>query len=340
MKQILTFALTVLLAAPLHAQDSLQPLVEDSVQNHILPHVDHFAEASQELSGVVQAQCGQDDDAVRASFHDAFDAWIGMSHLRFGPTETDNRAFAIAFWPDSRGVTPKTLRALITSDDPALTDPQAFRDVSIAARGLYALEFLLFDAQISQLGAVETRCALARAIAGDVAENAAQIQAEWQGGYAEALTQPDSDSRYKTQAEAAQELFKALGTGLQFTADTRLGRPLGANGKTRPKRAEVRRSGRSLRHVVLTLEAAQDLAARLAAGDAELTDRLQVSFARALKAAARLESDPTFAGVADVQGRLRIEALQQRINEIRALIAAELGPKLGVAAGFNSLDGD
>ncbi|HBR37591.1 MAG TPA: peptidase M75, partial [Sulfitobacter pontiacus] len=56
---------------------------------------------------------------------DAFDAWIAVSHLRFGPSETDNRAFALAFWPDSRGATPKTLAGLITDADPVGRDPQA-----------------------------------------------------------------------------------------------------------------------------------------------------------------------------------------------------------------------
>jgi len=50
--------------------------------------------------------------------------------------------------------------------------------------------------------------------------------------------------------------------------------------------------------------------------------------------------DPALAGVAEPQGRLRVEALQQSINDIRSLAAAQLGPTLGISAGFNSLDGD
>lgn len=341
MKSILTFSLVgaVCLASPLAAQEALQPLIRDGVSNYIMPRVDAFAAGTTELSEVVAAECGHNDRAVEASFHNTFDAWTAMSHLRFGPTETDERAFAIAFWPDSRGVTPKVLRAMIVSDDPAISDPQAFRDVSIAGRGIYALEFLLFDPEISGLGSVETRCALARAIAGDMEQNAAGIAADWHNGFAVLLTRPGAGGRYETQAEAAQELFKALGAGLQFTAETRLGRPLGKVGKPRPKRAEAWRSGRSLHQVVLTLEAAQDLALRLASDNPDLQATLKTAFARALQAAQRVE-DPVFAGVTTVQGRLRIEVLQQRISEIRTLIAAELGPKLGVAAGFNSLDGD
>jgi len=44
-----------------------------------------------------------DGDAARgevdAAYHVAFDAWMSVSHLRFGPSEADDRAFAIAFYP-------------------------------------------------------------------------------------------------------------------------------------------------------------------------------------------------------------------------------------------------
>ena len=63
---------------------------------------------------------------------------------------------------------------------------------------------------------------------------------------------------------------------------------------------------------------------------------------RARKALRRAEmlDDPVFAGVSDAQGRLRVEVLQQAIQLIGEHSAQYLGPSLGVAAGFNSLDGD
>ena len=33
----------------------------------------------------------------------AFDAWMGVQHLRFGPSEVDGRSLSIAFWPDPKG---------------------------------------------------------------------------------------------------------------------------------------------------------------------------------------------------------------------------------------------
>ncbi len=50
------------------------------------------------------------DPVLTEAYHAAFDAWIKTSHLRFGPSEVNDRAFALAFWPDSRGQYPRRWR--------------------------------------------------------------------------------------------------------------------------------------------------------------------------------------------------------------------------------------
>ena len=52
------------------------------------------------------------------------------------------------------------------------------------------------------------------------------------------------------------------------------------------------------------------------------------------------QESPVFAGVDTPMGRFKVEVLQQKIDTIRYVIASELGPELGLAAGFNSQDGD
>ena len=66
---------------------------------------------------------------------------------------------------------------------------------------------------------------------------------------------------------------------------------------------------------------------------------LESAYDRAYGIAGRLD-DPMLAGVANPQGRIRAEALKQAVDAIRRIIAENLGPALGVSAGFNSLDGD
>lgn len=338
MRHLLLSAVLALAPVIAPAQDS-KPVIERVVAEHILPRFQLLAETSAQLQTAAQDDCSPTSQSLRTAYSDAFDAWIQASHLRFGPTEVNDRAFALAFWPDSRGATPRSLTALLTDKDPAIASPATYAQVSIAARGFYAMEFLIYDAGITETGTPDDRCTLIQTVTADIATTSAAIFEDWQTDYARRLLSPDADGTYRSQEEVLQELFKALTTGLEFTSDTRLGRPLGTFERPRPTRAESWRSGRSARHVALSLTALRDLATQLARNDAEIAERIDASFERSLTLLTELD-DPIFAGVATPQTRLKVEVLQQSIDATRDIVRGELGPTLGVAAGFNSLDGD
>ena len=326
-----TLAAAIIIAAPAIAD---QPDIRAIVESHILPGYEVRALEASELADAASENCALENPSLIEAYHEAFDAWVKVSHLRFGPSEQDDRAFALAFWPAPRGATAKALSVLIRNEDPAVSDAQAFRTVSIAARGFYALEFLLFDPQFSPVDASDYHCRLIQAVATGIAMTSEAIHADWVEGYADLMVNAENET-YRTSTEAARQLFTALSTGLEFTSQTRLGRPMGTFERPRPNRAEARRSERSLRHVVLSLEATWELAALIS----NENDTLGTAFQTAIGRAAALD-DPVFAGVAEPQGRLRIEVLQQNIEEIRTILAEDVGPALGISAGFNSLDGD
>ena len=326
----------MLAAAAMVATPALadQPDIRAIVDGHILPGYETLEREASELSVAATKDCSPENPSLIASYHVAFDAWVSVSHLRFGPSEEDDRAFALAFWPDPRGSTPKALSALFRDEDAAVSDVEAFETVSVAARGFYALEFLLFDPQFSAVDGPEYHCKLIKAITTDIAMTANAIHEGWVDGYADLMANGENNT-YRSSTEAARQLFTALSTGLEFTSQTRLGRPMGTFERPRPNRAEARRSERSLRHVVLSLKATQELAA-LISGENEA---LEQAFQRAIGRAKNLE-DPVFSGVDDPQGRFKVEVLQQNIETIRTILAEDVGPSLGIAAGFNSLDGD
>ncbi|MCT8162175.1 imelysin family protein [Pseudoruegeria sp. SHC-113] len=326
----LAFALSLLTAAPALAAPDMARIVE----GHVLPGYQALARETAHLADTAAQGCAPDSPELQTAYHAAFDAWVSVSHLRFGPSEQDDRAFALAFWPDPRSATPKALAGLIATEDPVVETPEAFTTVSIAARGFYALEYLLFDPHLVSAASPAYHCALVQAITSDIAANAEAILASWEGGYGALMIVPGNDT-YRSETEAAQQMFTALTTGLEFTANARLGRPLGSFDAPRPTRAEARRSGRSLRHVVLSLTATRDLAALISGEDAGV----DAAFADALARAEGLQ-DPTLAGVSDPASRFRIEALQQEVDALRRLLAEQVGPSLGLAAGFNALDGD
>lgn len=338
MKRFALIASLLIAPVPVLAQD-FDPVAQDVLEAHIMPRFTALAQQSQLLAKAAQTDCTATSVSLRAAYNDAFDAWVSASHLRFGPTEVDDRAFALAFWPDSRGATPRTLANLIAEQDPIAESAEAYADMSIAARGFYALEFLLYDDTLMSMEPAGYHCQLVQTVSADIAATSAAILKDWEDSYSTTLLSPAPDGTYRSDEEVLQELFKSLTTGLEFTSDTRLGRPLGTFDKPHPNRAEARRSGRSKAHVALSLMSLQDLAGRLAAQDDALVSTLDHAFETANTRLASLD-DPVFAGVAEPQSRLRVEVVQQAIDAIRATVREQLGPTLGVAAGFNALDGD
>ena len=315
--------------APLALSAALLAGVEEAVDAHALPRVAAFAEAAAALDAAARQDC--EAEAVRPACHDAFDACMGVSHLRMGPLEEDGRALAVAFWPDERDATGRALRALLRSEDPAALEPEVFTEASVAARGLLSLERLLTETPYEE---GDRACAPVRAIARDLAATAA-ARAGWEGGFAEAhRTAGAAGGAFPREEDAARALYTALATGLQFTEEGRLDRSLGTFERPRPLRAEARRSERSSRSVALSLGALRELAAALA--DPPET---RAALDRAIASGEALD-DPALAGVVEPQGRVRVEALRGEVRAAREAAEAEIGPALGVRPGSNVLDGD
>ena len=319
MRLALAFAL---IASPVFAD------VNAVLENHILPGHAALAISTQTLSESAAADCTP--DAVIPAFHAAYDDWISISHIQFGPLEDQGLTLAMAFWPDPKDRTARAIARLTSVSDPIVDDRVAFFDVSAAAQGFTALERVLFEAQSDE----DYACRLTQAMAAGLADKAAALNAGW-ADHADLLRNAGQNDRYQSETEAKRALFTALSTGLEFLHDQRLGRPLGTFDRPRPKRAEARRSERSLRHVILSLDALEDLAVTLA-GEVPQTE---AAFAQARARAVALE-DPTLAGVSNPAKRFKVEVLQQAVRAIQVAVIEDIGTPLGVQAGFNALDGD
>lgn len=308
------------------------------VTQHAIPAVTHFATQTAALDMAAQKDCTA--KAMQPSYHAAFDAWMGVQHLNIGPIEAEARSLSIAFWPDKKGMIPKALAAMIKDQDTAVQNADDFAHVSIAARGLFALEFILFDDKFDVYDQGDYICDLVQAISHDLTQTAAYIADGWtrDGGFAAELLAAGTPehTRYLSETEAAQALYTMLLTGLENTAEQRLGRPLGSFTKPRPKRAEAYRSERSARNVMLSVQAARDFAVAMAPKTpTETLDILDEVLTKLQQL-----NDPTFAGVSEPASRLKIEIIAQRIEAATDSIANDIGAPLDISAGFNASDGD
>lgn len=314
-----------LIAAPVFAD------VSDALSEHVLPGHARLAEATSALATSAATDCSP--EALRPAFHAAYDAWVSISHIQFGPIEDQSTSLAMAFWPDPKDRTGKALARLTAAQDDIVDDATHWSDVSAAAQGFTALERVLYDAQPDP----EYACRLTQAIAAGLAKKSAALAQAWPE-FADLMNSAgtEGNTRYQSPKEAQRAFYTALSTGLEFLHDQRLGRPLGTFDRPRPARAEARRSERSLRHITLSLAALEELSTYLGHGDLTQT---RAAFAAA-RARADGMDDPALAGVADPASRFRIEALQQGVRTVQVAVIDEIGTPLGISAGFNSLDGD
>ena len=305
--------------------------VQRTIDTHILPGHAALAQATDDLASDAAANCTP--EAVHPAFHAAYDAWISISHIQFGPIEDQALTLQMSFWPDPKDSTGKALARLTAAQDPIFDDPGAWAEVSAAAQGFTALERMLYAPQAD----ADYACRLTQVIATGLADKSAAILADWPN-FAMLMTTAgaDGNTRFQSEDEARRALYTALSTGLEFLHDQRLGRPLGTFDRPRPRRAEARRSERSQRHIELSLAALEDLATSMIEGDLTGT---RDAFARARELASSLD-DPALAGVSDPIRRIRVEALQRTVRDIQNAVNTEIGNPFGIPAGFNSLDGD
>lgn len=329
-------ALLLVFAGPVWAVDHAA-LARRALDGQILPGFDALAAETAALSAAV-GDCS-DPDAIRAGYDRAFDARMGVSHIRFGPLEEGETGFAIAFWPDTRGATLRSLGALQAAQDPVVDDPAAFARVSIAARGLFALDLLLAEGAAPAPGGYD--CRLLGAVAADLAATAARADGRWRDPYAGYVVAPGPENPIFLKPEdVTRALYTAMVTGLEATAGLRYGRPLGTFQAPQPRRAEAWRTGRSDRNALLSVEAARRLYELAFAPELGLQAQRHVESAFDLALHEIRAAEPMVAALETTGGRLRVEAARQGVEKLIAALDAAVGPALGVAGGFNSMDGD
>ncbi len=331
----------------------------------LVPRHRALAQATRDLAAAATRFCDRPDaiglDRVTAAYNAAADAWIGVEPVGFGPIELRMRSPRLYFWPDPTGRAERDVGEFLTTGDTAILEPLQFAGQTVSLQGLPAAEAVLYDTGAADhllAGDDEgkLRCALLRAIAGNVAELAGGLFADWTQGehpFVRTLATPGADNPdYASQAEVTAAFLKSINHALQLAVDTRLKPVLGPGiDAARPDRAEARGSGRSLRNIILGLESAQRLylgpngtdgleaLAAAGAADPEIAALLRKAFGITIETA-RGVAKPLDIAVLDPAERPKLEKLATQIQALRQLIGTRLAAALGLSLGFNALDGD
>jgi predicted lipoprotein len=287
--------------------------------------------------------------ALRGGFDAVSDAWMQAQFFRLGPLGAQQRSDRFEYWPEKRNIVDKQLAALVAAKDAAALAPDKFAQASVAVQGLSALERLLYgDAARQVLSAgpdQKPRIAVIRAICHNLDAVARELRDTWEQALADPKTAAAPFSA--NPEEAAAQFYAGVATGLQIVSDQKIAGPRGQTiDKAKPKTAEQWRSGRSLKNITLNLQALRNaavgphgFATLLKPDQAALKDEIAQAFDAALKAAAEAP-EPLDTAVADETGRKKVGALLIAVNHVRDLMKQKAPQALGIALGFNELDGD
>ncbi len=360
----LVAAVTIIVAATVAGARADEPgdpgeaefaaLVRAAVEFHVRPAHERFAQRAELLELDLEALCAAPDqpklEEARRALAGAIHAISALETVRVGPLAEDNRRERIAFWPDARGRGLAQVQRILADEDPSALDPTSLSGKSVAVQGLPALEFLLYGAgSEAMLGPGSFRCGYALAIAANLRAIGDGMVRDWEAedGAAALLLEPGPENPlFLDHAEAAGEMVAGMATAMEIVADQKLRAILGDSpALAKPRQAPWWRSGETLPALEASFEATQHLfevsgaADLLSPGEAWLGNAILFEARNAIRVA-RAIRQPIAALVVDPAGRDAAKYLAVVAASLKRSIGREYPAMVGLAQGFNALDGD
>ena len=329
-------------------------------KKHVLPRYEIFAIQTSKMDEVAQKFClrptQEGFSELRESFHMAADSWAGIQHIQFGPIDEKLRLNRIYFWPDKHNTGSKHLGRLLKSKDKSLLEQERFTLMSVALQGFPALERLLFSQSKALFSGNEDaifRCHFILSITKNlqiIAETVLQEWVEENEGFLKVTTSTGAPF-YSGENEIFQDFLASLYGNFRAIHDLKLRRPLGETPeKSRPKRSEAWRSERSLKNIILNLEAARQLFQ--GEGDFGIDDFITMlhpgtsitkdfnTYLDYTLNTARNISLPMHKAVRNPEQHDQVDRLKAQVQALLVFVKGRIANSVGLGIGFNLLDGD
>ncbi len=338
--------------------------LESIANTVILPSYRELATHVGALDAAVVTFCAQPDtatlDSVRGAWRRVRDTWKTSDAFYFGPAH-DLRARAAFDWPS---VSAYKIEGFLSDTSIAFNDT-FFDNTPADARGLWALEYVLFDADDGEPERIALsafldngvdngaarRCEYVRGLVGAMGRSAQQILASWEPEGEDFLGDFSGKSRltYKTSQEALSVVVNGVVFAVEDAANLYLGVALLLDGAAvfDPKKIPMHLSNHALADIEAALLGAQavytgDLDGVEGAGvdtlvrarKADVDDTVKNRFLEAL-AAVRAVNGPL-----ETATTVQVQAAFDAVKALQTALEAEVSPVLGVSLTFNDNDGD
>ncbi len=330
--------------------------------NHIIPRYKIFYESSNSLVKSTKNLCDKNINnnklrLVQNYFHNALDAWMNISHISFGPIETNARSNRIFFWPDKHNTGVKHLNRLIIKKDKKNYHNDNFKKLSVAVQGFPALEKLLFSESewlFYKNENAEYRCHLIQTISKNIKLISFSIFQEWTIKYKDIFVNKtlSSHSVYTGDKQFFFQFHKSLINSLQYISNLKLGRPLGKGfNNVKPKRSESWRTQRSFRNIIINLKALESLffgknnynlsefILKNNDGYSKSINAIKIKLNETIKLADSFKH-PLNIEIQDKVKYMKIKKLKNNLDDLIEIINYVFIKSLNISHGFNAFDGD
>lgn len=341
---ILSLLVSTLAGAPGSALAETSPraaIASQAIEKVIRPGYERLDKAGEAEAKAFDTLCAKPDEAAlvaaRQSFGELAQAFGAVEFITFGPIAEGSRLERYLFWPDRRGAAQRQAQIIVNRRNADAATSDLLPRQSVAVQGLTALEYVLFgagsDNLTSQVGAF--RCRYGATIVGNLGQISDAVAEQWRNpnGFAGRLTQPKpADPVFRSPDDVLALFLTTAVRGLDEIGDTRLAPGLAASqGETPSNLFLFGRSGHDTAMLVADIEGLRALLAQ--SGLLALTSALSLSPDTELGAVAvSIRSlGPDLGSVVQTkEGRAKLAAALERIKAVRAVLADELAPALGL----------
>jgi predicted lipoprotein len=351
--------LTGLLAGcgPTQIPDSRRELLTSWGEGVLLPLYGDFESRAAVLEQRAAELCEAPDettlDGARDAWWDARAPFKQAEVFAFGPFKEFPWRLGpkLDFWP----ARPETIDEVLASSAPL--DPESAAALGAPARGLPAIEYLLYPPELdvlAELGPGTRRCEYLAGICADLVARASDLRFAWEPRgedyLGELLDAGRGSASFMTLEMAVGEVVNRMGFLLENMRNDKLRKPLGGSvdGPPAPAAAESRFSGRSLEDLRDNLRGlklvyygpgngAPGLSSYLRARGKEFDPFMTARFAAAMEA---VDAAPEPFSVALAEDPRSIVRLIEALESLGLAIQVDILNALAANVGFNDNDGD
>jgi predicted lipoprotein len=335
--------LPLILAIPAQSgQFSRSAMLRNVATKVIAPAYQDLAAKARALTNAVEQLASVPDeralDQARQAWSDTLLAARSVQAFQIGPVVDREYASSFYYWQ----VLPLRIEAVVESD--RSIDKKLIDELGATAKGLFALEYLLFgraqNEPLKLLASQERRRNYTVALARDIEAKARQLASDW--------ARADGSGAAARFAGAGQEsvnvLVNQLAQAIETVAEGRINFTLSLPQPVsrQLERVEGSSSGSSVKGAVAILEGIQRI---YAAGLNECVKDLNQSLEKRIRehfdaALAAMRAIPGPLENAVVEARPAVESAYKATRALEILFKVDLPSALGVTITFSSTDGD